>query len=241
MLLIYRNPSYDPSEHFDPLQRRCFGHWRVRHRFGRHQGRQRDGEAGEGLLHRNKALQPGTKQALLLLPHLIWASFLFHFETQGSRLTAYEFVEDGIPACLICDDMAAALMKNKVNEHHHQAAAWGIQFSPSRGTETKFFSPPFLLRHIRYPISCLGAFLGILGTPCFLFGRRRLEVEGRKREAHTHTHTGRAASFLSVSSANLFRFRFPVSLLFLRDPNTRPENREGGREGGESMMMATSR
>ncbi len=32
---------------------------------------------------------------------------------QGSRLTAFELVHDKIPATLICDDMAAALMKIK--------------------------------------------------------------------------------------------------------------------------------
>jgi methylthioribose-1-phosphate isomerase len=33
---------------------------------------------------------------------------------QGSRLTAFELVYDGLPGCLICDDMAGALMKEKV-------------------------------------------------------------------------------------------------------------------------------
>ena len=33
---------------------------------------------------------------------------------QGSRLTAYELVYEQIPACLICDDMVGALMKNQV-------------------------------------------------------------------------------------------------------------------------------
>lgn len=32
---------------------------------------------------------------------------------QGARLTAYELVHDGIPATLICDSMAASLMKTK--------------------------------------------------------------------------------------------------------------------------------
>ena len=37
--------------------------------------------------------------------------------TQGSRLTAFELSFEGIPSCLICDDMAGALMngKGKVN------------------------------------------------------------------------------------------------------------------------------
>ena len=30
---------------------------------------------------------------------------------QGARLTAFEFVEDGIPGTLICDSMAASLMQ----------------------------------------------------------------------------------------------------------------------------------
>ena len=32
---------------------------------------------------------------------------------QGSRLTAYELVHDGIPATLICDSMASALMQQR--------------------------------------------------------------------------------------------------------------------------------
>lgn len=32
---------------------------------------------------------------------------------QGARLTAYELVHDKIPATLICDNMVAALLKNK--------------------------------------------------------------------------------------------------------------------------------
>ena len=34
---------------------------------------------------------------------------------QGSRLTAYELVYEKIPSCLICDDMAGALMNSKVS------------------------------------------------------------------------------------------------------------------------------
>ena len=32
---------------------------------------------------------------------------------QGSRLTAFELAFEGIPSCLICDDMAGALMNGK--------------------------------------------------------------------------------------------------------------------------------
>lgn len=35
----------------------------------------------------------------------------FHNELQGSRLTAFELVHDNIPATLIADSAAAALMK----------------------------------------------------------------------------------------------------------------------------------
>ena len=35
--------------------------------------------------------------------------------TQGSRLTAFELAFEGIPSCLICDDMAGALMNGKGN------------------------------------------------------------------------------------------------------------------------------
>ena len=34
---------------------------------------------------------------------------------QGSRLTAYEIVFEGLPGCLVCDDMVGALMKTQVS------------------------------------------------------------------------------------------------------------------------------
>ena len=38
---------------------------------------------------------------------------IYTFATQGSRLTAFELAFEKIPSCLICDDMAGALMNGK--------------------------------------------------------------------------------------------------------------------------------
>ena len=50
------------------------------------------------------------KIAAYIAPHIAHNHMDWSELTVGARLTAYELVHDGLPATLICDSMAAALM-----------------------------------------------------------------------------------------------------------------------------------